>query len=214
MVSVGIVTEDRTTSEAIRSAVELVPGTSIVPVDAVASALLAHPDVLVVDEATFWARRARLLGRPDRPNLVVVTTHDARAALAVAASGVEAVLYADDAVAQLPMIIPLVSRGLCTLPHAALASVLEEASAPVDLAGAARLARLTKREREVLEHLSAGRNQADVARRLHLSIHTVRFHVKQILVKLGVHSSLEAAMLGVRCGVRAAPDDTVRPAAG
>lgn len=214
MVSVGVVTQDPSVRQAIRSAVELVPSASIAPVTALASALLARPDVLVVDEATFWAGRSRLLGRADRPNLVVVTSADALTALAVAASGVEAVVYVDDAAEHLPVVIPVVARGFCALPHAVLESVLQSTQADIDLVGAERLARLTRREREVLEHLSAGSNQTEVARRLHLSIHTVRFHVKQILVKLGVHSSLEAAMLGARCGVRPAEDETPHPVAG
>lgn len=57
------------------------------------------------------------------------------------------------------------------------------------------LATLTRREREVLACMVEGLPQAATAERLSLSPHTVRTHVCNILSKLGVHSTLEAAAL-------------------
>lgn len=54
---------------------------------------------------------------------------------------------------------------------------------------------LTRREREVLELMSAGLNTAAMARRLCVSRATIRNHVQNILQKLGVHSRLEAVSM-------------------
>ena len=54
---------------------------------------------------------------------------------------------------------------------------------------------LTRREREVLACMVEGLPQAATAERLCLSPHTVRTHARNILSKLGVHSTLEAAAL-------------------
>ena len=51
---------------------------------------------------------------------------------------------------------------------------------------------LTPRQLEILQLLAQGASTADVARRLYLSIETVRWHVKSILRKLGVRSRIEA----------------------
>lgn len=52
--------------------------------------------------------------------------------------------------------------------------------------------RLSKREREVLEHLSQGVPYKEIADVLSLSIDTVRIHIKGIYSKLHVHSRGEA----------------------
>lgn len=57
------------------------------------------------------------------------------------------------------------------------------------------LAALTRRERDVLACMVAGMTQVAMAERLCLSRHTVRTHVRNILVKLGAHSTLEVAAL-------------------
>jgi DNA-binding NarL/FixJ family response regulator len=57
---------------------------------------------------------------------------------------------------------------------------------------------LTRRECEVLRLMGDGLNTAAMARRLHLSRATIRNHVQNILLKLDVHSRLEAVALGRR----------------
>ena len=51
---------------------------------------------------------------------------------------------------------------------------------------------LTPRQSEVLRLLEHGRSTEQIARELHLSLETVRNHVRGILRALGVHSRLEA----------------------
>ncbi len=62
------------------------------------------------------------------------------------------------------------------------------------------LATLTRRERDVLRCMVGGITQAEMAECLCLSRHTVRTHVRNILVKLGAHSTLEVAALVRRIG--------------
>ena len=59
-------------------------------------------------------------------------------------------------------------------------------------------AALTRREREVLGLMAEGLNTASMAQRLHVSRATVRNHVQNILLKLDVHSRLEAVAHGLR----------------
>lgn len=55
------------------------------------------------------------------------------------------------------------------------------------------LAQLTPREREVLQLLGEGLTRTEIARRLRVSPHTARTHLQRLLVKLSLHSQLEAA---------------------
>jgi len=57
---------------------------------------------------------------------------------------------------------------------------------------------LTGREVVVLQQLAAGLSTREIAGHLGISTQTVRKHTQHILVKLGVHSKLEAAALAAR----------------
>jgi two-component system, NarL family, response regulator YdfI len=60
---------------------------------------------------------------------------------------------------------------------------------------------LTRREREVLQMLASGLGNKEIATRLAISEHTVKFHVASILGKLGAASRTEAVTLGIRHGL-------------
>jgi two-component system NarL family response regulator len=60
---------------------------------------------------------------------------------------------------------------------------------------------LSPREQQILALLAAGWNNRRIADSCFLSVNTVRTHVQNVLVKLGVHSKLEAAAFAVRNGV-------------
>jgi DNA-binding NarL/FixJ family response regulator len=60
-------------------------------------------------------------------------------------------------------------------------------------AAAKRLGELSSREREVLDLLSQGLTNRELAGRLRLSIHAVKYHVSGIYRKLGVGNRTEAA---------------------
>lgn len=60
---------------------------------------------------------------------------------------------------------------------------------------------LTGREIDVLRLLATGMSNAAIAEDLTLSVNTVRNHVANLLLKLGVHSKLEALSVAVRDGL-------------
>lgn len=60
---------------------------------------------------------------------------------------------------------------------------------------------LTQREREVLQWLGQGLSNRQIAGRLNISEHTVKFHVSAIYAKLGVASRAEAVRVGARRGL-------------
>ena len=70
-----------------------------------------------------------------------------------------------------------------------------------DLHAELLLRSLSVRERQVLDLLARGYSNRRIAEACYLSLNTVRTHVQNVLVKLGVHSKLEAAALAVRQGL-------------
>jgi DNA-binding NarL/FixJ family response regulator len=60
---------------------------------------------------------------------------------------------------------------------------------------------LTAREAEVLGLLSEGLPNKQIALRLHISEHTVKFHIASIFAKLGAASRTEAVSIGARQGL-------------
>jgi DNA-binding NarL/FixJ family response regulator len=68
---------------------------------------------------------------------------------------------------------------------------------PVESQGEA----LSPRELEVLRMLAEGVSNKEIAWRLNISEHTVKFHVASILSKLGAGSRTEAVTIGIRRGL-------------
>ena len=78
--------------------------------------------------------------------------------------------------------IHLASRGLHVLPRTDVPEPLGPAL-------------LTPREADVLEHLQAGRSNAEIALALSVSVETIRTHRRNIYRKLGVRTRRELASL-------------------
>jgi DNA-binding NarL/FixJ family response regulator len=70
-----------------------------------------------------------------------------------------------------------------------------------DAVRAARLAGLTAREVQILEHIAQGLDNAQIAARLELSEKTVRNHITHIFDKIGVESRAQAIVLARERGL-------------
>jgi DNA-binding NarL/FixJ family response regulator len=100
-------------------------------------------------------------------------------------------------VRELAEVVVGVTRGEASLPPAVLLQVLRRLTAD-HADGDGVLARLTMRERQILEHTARGMSRREIADRLHVSVNTVRTHSQHMLSKLGVHTTLEAVTLALR----------------
>jgi DNA-binding NarL/FixJ family response regulator len=73
--------------------------------------------------------------------------------------------------------------------------------AVVEDAQAQDTAKLTAREQEVLALMGEGLDPSAIAERLVLSVYTARGHVKNVMMKLGAHTQLEAVVLAIKSGL-------------
>lgn len=74
-------------------------------------------------------------------------------------------------------------------------------AAAVELAEHALDSGLTRRELDVLRLMSDGKRNKEIADDLCLSEDTIKFHVKSILVKLGVHDRTHAVTVAIKRGI-------------
>jgi two-component system, NarL family, response regulator YdfI len=121
-------------------------------------------------------------------------------AAAALRAGVRAVLPSDVPQDQLVAALEAAVSGLIVL-HSTNAEAAFPTSAPAARPLTELAEPLTRREREVLQMLATGLGNKEIAARLAISEHTVKFHVASILGKLGAESRTEAVSLGVRRGL-------------
>lgn len=55
--------------------------------------------------------------------------------------------------------------------------------------------RLTRRQRDILHEVASGRSNSEIAERLHISVETVKSHMRQLLMRLGARNRTELATL-------------------
>jgi two-component system, NarL family, nitrate/nitrite response regulator NarL len=116
--------------------------------------------------------------------------------IACAEAGVAGYLLRCQSLADLVAVVQSVARGetLCT-PRTAAALLRRVAAMAAERRWPTESARLTAREREILDLVDQGLSNKEVARHLCIEVRTVKNHVHNILDKLNVHRRGEAAAL-------------------
>jgi DNA-binding NarL/FixJ family response regulator len=167
--------------------------------EAVAQALLTHPDVAVVDAGPAVEGVQVVRGikdhLPDCRILILAAGEDQGTLLEALEAGASGYLTRESPLSDLIEAAHRVHRGDILIPPRMLGGLLaklihrhrEEKEA------SRRMALLTRREREVLALLADGAGKVAIARALVISPETARTHVQNIIEKLGVHSRHEAA---------------------
>jgi DNA-binding NarL/FixJ family response regulator len=98
---------------------------------------------------------------------------------------------------ELAAAVAAAGQGLIVLPRAVTERLLHEPAASAEELSET----LTAREREVLDLLGHGLSNKLIGRELHISEHTVKFHISSLYAKLGVNNRAEAVSRGARYGL-------------
>jgi NarL family two-component system response regulator YdfI len=115
-------------------------------------------------------------------------------------AGVRAILPSGVSADQLATALQAAIAGLVVMHPAEISAALPAAS--VARSSFEELTEpLTPRVREVLQMLASGLVNKEIAAKLSISEHTVKFHVASILGKLGASTRTEAVSLGIRRGL-------------
>ena len=130
---------------------------------------------------------------------------DGRAAADVLAAGASAILPSSTDLAEIIATIRMVAKGLAVVQRQLLAAALlsgaEISNGNLREAHEDHHPRLSKREIAVLTAITDGLSNKEIARRLGISFHTVKFHVASILEKLEVDTRTEAVFKAVQLGI-------------
>lgn len=188
--------------------------------EGLAAILRSEPDIQVVAEATDGAQACALYDQylPDvvildlpmprkdglqvvtelmssrrpKPRIIVMTTYetedDVRRALQ---AGAKSYLVKGALPEQILETVRRVAAGEALVPSK-IASVLTESLARPEL---------SPRELQVLRRLAAGDSNNDIGEMLQITEHTVKAHVKSILVKLGATGRTEAIAISIKRGL-------------
>ncbi len=171
--------------------------------DVVAVVREYQPDVLLLEapDPSAWARLHPLPEQPGAPGIVLLATHLGRTELQRALrSGVRAVLPHDVNPVEIAAAIEAVGAGLAVVTPEDMQALLP-ASAETEDSESITGAPLTTRESEVLALLAEGAGNKEIASRLRISEHTVKFHVSSILGKLDAATRTEAVARGFKEGL-------------
>ena len=110
-------------------------------------------------------------------------------------------LVKDASIDQIVEGIKAAARGESLISPRIASQLVRRLREPPEVEPALAGAELTPRELEVLEMLSRGMDNPEIAQALYLSQHTVKNHVSSILVKLQVANRIQAAVRAVRKGL-------------
>src|SRR5215813_5251768 len=164
-----------------------------------------QPDVVLLDlESPVDADTSQAIesGRMLRNSAVVILIDDPEFEVANALhSGVRAVIPRSATAEEIIAAIQASVAGLVVLHPDALHSVLSPMPSgdrpefhPSDQI-------LSPREIEVLRMIAEGLANKEIASKLGISDHTVKFHISAIFAKLGASSRTEAVIIGIRAGL-------------
>jgi two-component system nitrate/nitrite response regulator NarL len=187
-------------SVALSDAMEVV-GHTTDELEAVKLASAHAPDVVLSEIELAAGSGLNLIRRLDGVRTVVLTRgHEGDVLLDAVAAGAQGCLGHHLEPSQLLPFLERAADDEFVMEDGRLYEILKRASAARGqaLPGSPWLGRLTAREREVLQLLSRGLDNRAIARQLHLSPHTARTHVGNILRKLGVHSRADAAWVALQ----------------
>ena len=175
--------------------------------EAIAVAAEVAPDVVCMDvqmpgldglEAT-----RRIAARADAPAVLVLTTFDRDDYLFHALeAGASGFLLKTASPEQLVDAVRVLARGDALLSPAVTRRVIERFGAPSGAHAVPdeALPELTDREAEVFRLLADGLSNAEIAGRLYVGEATVKTHVSNILLKLGVRDRVQAVVRAYRSG--------------
>ena len=177
-------------------------------IEAVAAARRLRPDVVLMDIRMPRMDGIGATGRlaaeaPPVTRVVVLTTFDVDShvydALRAGASGF---LLKNAPPEELVQAIRVVASGQALLDPAVTRRVIEEfARSPVAGPVPREVSTLTDRELEVLQRVSAGMSNAEIAVTLVVSEATVKTHVARLLAKLGLRDRVQAVVYSYEHGL-------------
>jgi DNA-binding NarL/FixJ family response regulator len=173
--------------------------------EAIAAAKTTHPDVILMDVRMPNLDGIEAIRRLPRQRILVLTTFGLDEYIVEALrAGASGFITKDVPANELVRAVRVVAAGDALLTPSVTRQLLDRVArrlpAPVGQ-GPEELAQLTDREREVLELLAQGKSNAEIAESLVVGEATVKTHVSNVLMKLGLRDRVQAVVLAYEIGL-------------
>ena len=209
MVAIAIFSVDQTLRRRLEQPPRKDPAITLVGIADSPAALLAlaekHDlDVVLSGDAPAAELLADWQARHRRPAWIVfLAKADEQKSLEALGAGASAVLSRSADPTEIVAVIRVLASGFIVLQRPLLVALLDQSAAAAEPSNrdADGTPRLTAREIEVLAALADGASNKEIARRLDISFHTVKFHVAAILDKLEAESRTEAVVKASQLGI-------------
>jgi DNA-binding NarL/FixJ family response regulator len=178
-------------------------GSAATSAEGVALVIATTPDVAIVDYRLPDADGTRTTkeiceASPGTKVLILTGTKmDSQMVSTAVRAGCAGILSKDKALHQLVKAVRAAHNGGAYVSSDAVPTML----ARIRLDHSSLGGDLSKRELDVLQLAAEGMSNQEIASRLFVSVNTVRNHTQRILLKLGVHSKLEAVAVAHREGL-------------
>jgi two-component system, NarL family, response regulator YdfI len=209
MVAIAIFSVDQTLRRRLEQLPRKDPAITLVGIADSPAALLAlaerHDlDVVLSGEVPASEHLADWQARHRRTAWIVFPAKaDEQKSLEALGAGASAVLPQSVDPTEIVAAIRALAGGFIVLQRSLLAALLDKSAAAAAPSNrdADGNPRLTAREIEVLAAMADGASNKEIARRLDISFHTVKFHVAAILDKLEAESRTEAVVKASQLGI-------------
>ena len=145
------------------------------------------------------ATRAIKARWPSARVVMLTAVQDDETVLESIQAGADGYLTKDRAVDDVVATVRSARAGETLLPRSVIIGIAQRVALARDRqAERAPIEALTARELQVLQSLAEGLATPDICERLFISRNTLRTHVQNIMMKMHVHSKLEAVTVGLR----------------
>jgi NarL family two-component system response regulator LiaR len=214
LIRVLIVDDHAVVREGLRTFLELQDGIQVVGEAAdgeraVEQAVALEPDVILMDLVMpglggIGAMRLLRQRAPSSRVIVLTSFLDDERLMPAIESGASGYLLKDVEPAELARAVRVACDDEAVIDPTVAARLLRRLGEPGSVtAGDDGFQQLTRREREVLDLIAAGRANKRIAFELGIAEKTVKTHVGHVLAKLGVTDRTQAALLAVQHGLGA-----------
>ena len=204
VIQVALIEDNRLVREGIATLLENLPDLRVVAKGGSADASLIkelNPRVVLLDLGLSHGNSLRLVQtvKEECPEAKVIVmdllpVHEDIAEFVHA--GVSGFIMKDATLEDLVDTIRRVARGIPVLPPQMTNALFSQIAREAVSSGRPKTleaVRMTSRERDVINLIAEGESNKAIARRLHISPHTVKSHVRNIMEKLTLHTRLQIA---------------------
>lgn len=205
-ITVALIEDNRLVREGLTSLLNRAPDMRVLPEGLEEGAFpkgTVHPRVILLDPGLEGEDSGEVAQRlredfPDAGIIVMDICPSEAEVIEFVGMGVSGFVMKDATLDELLSTIRAVASGTDVLPPPLVttlfAEIANEVVATNGVPAVYDSVRLTPREREVIDLIAEGKSNKAIGKELHISTHTVKSHLRNIMEKLNLHSRLQIAV--------------------